>query len=153
MFPPTCPSYPAHMSNPLEGFFFLPAAAGCGVPPPLPNADPLWDGDSTVGSLVVYQCRRGFRSVANVSVCTARGKWDVTSVLCEGVVAQSARRHFDLPAVGHMSSCSEPLAITNADMLMGGTALAGSQVFYLCRLERSRGNPSISRDYGMLLIC
>lgn len=157
LFPPTCSRPPVSLSpptcptcsfSPPECVFFLPAALGCGVPPPLPNAVPLWDGDSTVGSLVVYRCTWGFRSLANVSVCTAAGKWDVASVLCKGVVPQSARRHFPPPSVGHMTacdlningSCSEPLAITNASMLWDGTAVAGSRVFYLCRLERSRGS-------------
>lgn len=71
-----CPHLP-------EGFFLL-AATGCGEPPLLPNAVPLWDGDSTFGSQLVYECAWGFRSAANVSVCTDTGNWDVTSVLCEG---------------------------------------------------------------------
>ncbi|XP_075879180.1 sushi, von Willebrand factor type A, EGF and pentraxin domain-containing protein 1 isoform X2 [Nelusetta ayraudi] len=108
-------------------------AAGCGVPPPLPHAVPLWDGDSTVGSRVVYRCARGYRSAANASVCTAGGKWDVASVLCEEI------------------SCGEPIAIANANMIWDGTALAGSQVSYLCREgfgARSRGSSSVCRGDG-----
>lgn len=92
--PPTCLCVP-HLCacpRPPEDFLLLPAAAGCGVPPPLPHAVPLWDGDSTVGSRVVYRCARGYRSAANASVCTAGGKWDVASVLCEGVVPQFGLR-------------------------------------------------------------
>lgn len=108
--PPTCLSVPAHppvCPRPPEDLLLLPAAAGCGVPPPLPHAVPLWDGDSTVGSRVVYRCARGYRSAANASVCTAGGKWDVASVLCEGVVPQFGLR---VAAEFHSSSVSRVTA-------------------------------------------
>lgn len=77
------------------------------MPPPLPSAVPLWDGDSTVGSWVVYRCTWGYRSVANTSVCTARGKWDVASVLCEGVVPHFGLRmatEFHQSSVSHITA-------------------------------------------------
>lgn len=159
--PPTCPSS-CSLNHP-EDFLFFPAVASCGKPPPLPFAVPLWGGNSTVGSYVVYRCTWGFRSVANTSVCIARGIWDLSSVLCEGVVPQFDLRiatDFHLSSVSCITisvsliveiNCGEPLAIANAIMLWDGTALAGSQVSYQCRKgfgSQSRRTLSICRGDG-----
>lgn len=58
----------------------------CGMPRPIPHSVMLWDTDSTFGSQVVYQCKPGYRNVGqgNISVCTASGKWDEASLLCQG---------------------------------------------------------------------
>lgn len=58
----------------------------CGMPPPILHSVTLWDKVSTVGSRVFYQCKSGYRNVGwgNVSVCTASGKWDEASLLCQG---------------------------------------------------------------------
>lgn len=65
---------------------FPPLEVDCGAPPPGPHSVMLWDNITTVGSQVVYQCNSGFRNVGegNVSVCSASGKWEGVSPLCQG---------------------------------------------------------------------
>lgn len=58
----------------------------CGEPVPIPHASVLWDKSSTLGSRAAYMCDHGYVSVGggNVSVCTASGEWDQTSLSCQG---------------------------------------------------------------------
>ena len=58
----------------------------CGEPFPIPHSVMLWNKVSTVGSQVVYECDRGYVNVGegNVSVCTAGGEWQGTSLYCQG---------------------------------------------------------------------
>lgn len=45
-----------------------------------------------MGSEVVYQCNSGYHNVGkgNISICTAAGLWERSSVLCQGTVTVSS---------------------------------------------------------------
>ncbi|XP_017270013.1 sushi domain-containing protein 1 isoform X2 [Kryptolebias marmoratus] len=88
----------------------------CGEPLPIPHAGVLWDKSSAVGSQVAYTCDDGYVSVGegNVSVCTASGEWDQTSLSCQEII------------------CAEPLFIQHAHRRWDGAPHIGSVVFYQC---------------------
>lgn len=48
----------------------------------------LWNNSTMMGTEVVYQCDSGYHNVgkSNASVCTAAGRWERASVLCQGTV-------------------------------------------------------------------
>ncbi|XP_026199298.1 sushi domain-containing protein 1 isoform X2 [Anabas testudineus] len=104
----------------INGFWTKPNIScrevDCGMPPPMPHSVILWDNVSTVGSQVVYHCKSGYRNVGqgNASVCTASGKWEEPSLLCQEI------------------SCSEPVFKPHAKMLWDGTSHVGSVVNYQC---------------------
>ncbi|XP_056888695.1 sushi domain-containing protein 1 isoform X1 [Takifugu flavidus] len=56
----------------------------CGPPPNLPHTNPLWDGSSRPGSVVLYECMAGFYLEAgtNMSTCSQSGEWGNVSVRC-----------------------------------------------------------------------
>lgn len=58
----------------------------CGEPLPIPHASFLWDKSSSLGSQATYMCDHGYVSVGggNLSVCTASGEWNQTSLSCQG---------------------------------------------------------------------
>ncbi|CAG5919722.1 unnamed protein product [Menidia menidia] len=91
-------------------------AVDCGEPLPEPNAVMLWDKTSTVGSQVAYECARGYVNVGkgNISVCSARGKWEGASLSCQEI------------------SCGEPNFKRRAKMLWSGSSRVGSVVHYRC---------------------
>ncbi|XP_060893220.1 sushi domain-containing protein 1 isoform X4 [Labrus mixtus] len=57
----------------------------CGPPLKLPHTNLLWDGSSTPGSVVLYECMDGFyqESGHNVSSCLLSGEWGEVSVKCK----------------------------------------------------------------------
>lgn len=65
---------------------FICVEIDCGEPLPIPHTVMLWDKTSTLGSYVAYKCDHGYVSIGkgNESVCTSSGKWDATSLSCQG---------------------------------------------------------------------
>lgn len=65
-----------------------PPGVDCGTPPPLPNTHMLWNKNSRIGAVVLYRCISGYHNVGkgNVSVCTAAGQWENSSILCQGTI-------------------------------------------------------------------
>uniref|UniRef100_A0A3Q3E0G2 Sushi domain containing 1 n=1 Tax=Labrus bergylta TaxID=56723 RepID=A0A3Q3E0G2_9LABR len=57
-------------------------AIRCGPPLKLPHTNLLWDGSSTPGSVVLYECMDGFYQETghNVSSCLLSGEWGEVSV-------------------------------------------------------------------------
>lgn len=62
------------------------AEINCGPPLNLPNTNPLWDGRSRPGSVVLYECMEGFypENGTNMSACLQTGEWGKVSVKCQG---------------------------------------------------------------------
>uniref|UniRef100_A0A8C6Q113 Sushi domain containing 1 n=1 Tax=Nothobranchius furzeri TaxID=105023 RepID=A0A8C6Q113_NOTFU len=56
----------------------------CGPPKVFPNTNLLWNGNSSAGSVVLYECAEGFfqESGNNVSACLLSGEWGAISVKC-----------------------------------------------------------------------
>ncbi|XP_041643796.1 sushi domain-containing protein 1 isoform X3 [Cheilinus undulatus] len=59
----------------------------CGPPLNLPHTNLLWNGTSTPGSVVLYECMDGFyqKSGNNVSTCSTSGEWEDVSIKCEAL--------------------------------------------------------------------
>ncbi|XP_047448825.1 sushi domain-containing protein 1 isoform X2 [Mugil cephalus] len=57
----------------------------CGRPLTVPHTNLLWDGTSTPGSVVLYECMNGFyqESGNNMSTCSQSGKWGNVSIRCK----------------------------------------------------------------------
>uniref|UniRef100_A0A3Q3E096 Sushi domain containing 1 n=1 Tax=Labrus bergylta TaxID=56723 RepID=A0A3Q3E096_9LABR len=66
----------------------------CGPPLKLPHTNLLWDGSSTPGSVVLYECMDGFYQETghNVSSCLLSGEWGEVSVKCKGTTSTSIQR-------------------------------------------------------------
>jgi len=58
----------------------------CGVPVSLPHSVVLWNSSSTLGSVALYVCEAGYRTVGegNVSLCNSNAKWSKVNMRCEG---------------------------------------------------------------------
>lgn len=71
------------------------AEISCGPPLNLPYTNPLWDGSSRPGSVVLYECMAGFypESEANMSTCLKSGEWEKVSVKCQGRAVISSHGH------------------------------------------------------------
>ncbi|XP_076020771.1 sushi, von Willebrand factor type A, EGF and pentraxin domain-containing protein 1 [Genypterus blacodes] len=119
----------------------------CGVPPAVPHSVMLWDQTSAVDSQVVYRCKFGFQSIGeqNASVCTASGRWEGASVLCQEI------------------SCSPPLTPPHTNVLWergggGGGSRAGSVLLYECaegfyqNSGNARSTCSLSGEWGEVSI-
>uniref|UniRef100_A0A8C1FGZ2 Sushi domain containing 1 n=1 Tax=Cyprinus carpio carpio TaxID=630221 RepID=A0A8C1FGZ2_CYPCA len=57
----------------------------CGSPPVLPHSVLFWNGVSKIGSVALYGCDVGYRSLVtgNVSVCESDGQWSNPDYSCE----------------------------------------------------------------------
>uniref|UniRef100_A0A8C1ZLB9 Sushi domain-containing protein 1-like n=1 Tax=Cyprinus carpio TaxID=7962 RepID=A0A8C1ZLB9_CYPCA len=57
----------------------------CGSPPVLPHSVLFWNGVSKIGSVALYGCDVGYRSLdtGNVSVCESDGQWSNPDYSCE----------------------------------------------------------------------
>ncbi|KAM6931430.1 sushi domain-containing protein 1 [Xenentodon cancila] len=108
----------------------------CGEPLPIPHSVMLWNKISTMGSQVVYKCDHGYVSVGdgNVSVCTASGVWQTTSLSCQEI------------------NCWEPPLKVHAKTLWDGTSHWGSVVQYQCEegyYTRGLRNQSLCGENGL----
>ncbi len=58
----------------------------CGVPVSLPHSVVLWNNSSSLGSVALYVCEAGYRTVGegNVSLCNSDAKWSKVNMRCEG---------------------------------------------------------------------
>ncbi len=58
----------------------------CGVPVSIPHSVVLWSNSSSLGSVALYVCEAGYRTVGegNVSLCNSDAKWSKVNMRCEG---------------------------------------------------------------------
>ncbi|XP_041643795.1 sushi domain-containing protein 1 isoform X2 [Cheilinus undulatus] len=70
-----------------DAAFLLCQDISCGPPLNLPHTNLLWNGTSTPGSVVLYECMDGFyqKSGNNVSTCSTSGEWEDVSIKCEAL--------------------------------------------------------------------
>uniref|UniRef100_A0A672GQV9 Sushi domain containing 1 n=1 Tax=Salarias fasciatus TaxID=181472 RepID=A0A672GQV9_SALFA len=89
----------------------------CGSPPALPHSHLLWNKSSRMGAQALYQCGTGYRHVGggNVSVCTAAGRWEGPSALCQEIL------------------CGNPPLIRSTEQVWDGDSVPGSSVLYVCK--------------------
>ncbi|XP_039615446.1 sushi domain-containing protein 1 isoform X9 [Polypterus senegalus] len=89
----------------------------CGPPPVVSHASAIWDGSTRLGSVVLYECKEGFRHVGehNFTVCTMDGDWENISLVCEEIY------------------CKVPQLIQNANLLWDGSRHPGSLATYQCK--------------------
>ncbi|MCI4392344.1 hypothetical protein PGIGA_G00145010 [Pangasianodon gigas] len=64
---------------------FLCQEVNCSEPRPLPHTQLVWNGSSTLGSVALYECEAGYRSVSteSVSVCGSDSQWSAVQLHCE----------------------------------------------------------------------
>ncbi|XP_055017380.1 sushi domain-containing protein 1 isoform X2 [Boleophthalmus pectinirostris] len=108
----------------------------CGLPHLVLNSKMLWDGHSTFGSSVVYQCNIGYQSFGNnsVSLCLENGQWEKPAVVCKEI------------------HCGSPVNKAFAKTLWDGTGRVGSVVYYECNegyYAHSVRNVSVCEDNGV----
>nr|XP_014342431.1 PREDICTED: sushi domain-containing protein 1 [Latimeria chalumnae] len=99
-------------------------AVDCGIPPNISNALTHFAGISTFGNKVVYQCQPGYTGGNKSSVCTAAGRWENVSLVCEAV------------------DCGIPPNISNALTHFAGISTFGNKVVYQCQPGYTGGNKS-----------
>uniref|UniRef100_A0A3P8RRF2 Sushi domain containing 1 n=1 Tax=Amphiprion percula TaxID=161767 RepID=A0A3P8RRF2_AMPPE len=89
----------------------------CGSPPALPHSHMLWNKRSRMGTEVVYQCNSGYHNVGkgNISICTAAGLWERSSVLCQEIL------------------CGSPPLIESTEQVWNSNSTPGSTVLYFCK--------------------
>ncbi|XP_030272434.1 sushi domain-containing protein 1 isoform X3 [Sparus aurata] len=89
----------------------------CGFPPAFNHAHMLWNKSSRMGSEVLYQCNSGYHNVGmgNVSTCTAAGRWETPSLLCEETL------------------CGRPTIIEHTEQVWNNNSSPGSTVLYFCK--------------------
>ncbi|XP_056274293.1 sushi domain-containing protein 1 isoform X3 [Pseudoliparis swirei] len=116
----------------------------CGDPPTLPHTGRVWNGSSSLGSTVIYDCNIGFyhREGNNMSLCSINGYWTKPNISCKEV------------------DCGVPPPIPHSIMLWDQISTLGSQVVYQCNSGYRRvgeGNVSActaSGDWvGASLLC
>ncbi|XP_029470305.1 sushi domain-containing protein 1 isoform X2 [Rhinatrema bivittatum] len=61
-----------------EAIAFFCKEIECGTPPGIQHADLVWSGNSSLGSVVYYECKEGFEATSgkNISVCREDGLWE-----------------------------------------------------------------------------
>ncbi|XP_052413069.1 sushi domain-containing protein 1 isoform X3 [Carassius gibelio] len=64
---------------------FLCQEVDCGVPVSLPHSVVVWNNGSSLGSVALYVCEAGYRTVGegNVSFCSSDAKWSKVNMRCE----------------------------------------------------------------------
>ncbi|KAJ8381137.1 hypothetical protein SKAU_G00019150 [Synaphobranchus kaupii] len=89
----------------------------CGEPPALPHSVRIWNNSTRIGTVVYYECNIGFYNLGGriISVCTAKGYWDVTTLQCQEI------------------NCGPPAIFPNTDMHWDNTTGLGSVVHYICK--------------------
>lgn len=133
----------------------------CGFPPAFNHAHMLWNKSSRMGSEVLYQCNSGYHNVGmgNVSTCTAAGRWETPSLLCEGTVTVLSNRlrstvwaffsslHWkwiNLNLGVHVTwfwcvcflvetLCGRPTIIEHTEQVWNNNSSPGSTVLYFCK--------------------
>ncbi|XP_064414771.1 sushi, von Willebrand factor type A, EGF and pentraxin domain-containing protein 1 [Latimeria chalumnae] len=129
-------------------------AVDCGIPPNISNALTHFAGISTFGNKVVYQCQPGYTGGNKSSVCTAAGRWENVSLVCEAVDCgippniSNALTHFagistfGNKVVYQSVDCGIPPNISNALIRFVGNSTYGNKVVYQCQLGYTGGNIS-----------
>uniref|UniRef100_A0A8C1FF37 Sushi domain containing 1 n=1 Tax=Cyprinus carpio carpio TaxID=630221 RepID=A0A8C1FF37_CYPCA len=88
----------------------------CGSPPVLPHSVLFWNGVSKIGSVALYGCDVGYRSLVtgNVSVCESDGQWSNPDYSCEEV------------------DCGVPVSLPHSVVLWNNSSSLGSVALYVC---------------------
>ncbi|XP_069557700.1 sushi domain-containing protein 1 isoform X1 [Brachyistius frenatus] len=107
----------------------------CGSPPALPHSHMLWNKSSRMDAEVVYECNSGYHNVGkgNGSVCTAAGRWERPSVLCQEIL------------------CGNPPLIESTEQVWNNESTPGSTVLYVCKdgfYNEGGRNVSICNENG-----
>ncbi|KAM8761274.1 sushi domain-containing protein 1 isoform 2-T4 [Acanthopagrus schlegelii] len=110
-------------------------AVDCGFPPAFNHSHMLWNKSSRMGTEVLYQCNSGYHNVGmgNVSTCTAAGRWETPSMLCEETL------------------CGRPTIIENTEQVWNNNSSPGSTVLYFCKegfSNKGGHNVSICNENG-----
>ncbi|KAM9391713.1 sushi domain-containing protein 1 [Pholidichthys leucotaenia] len=99
-----------------DGASLLCQEINCWKPVFKPHTKIVWDGASSVGSVMHYQCEEGYhtRGSRNSSVCGENGLWEDIDLWCEEI------------------SCGPPLTLPLTNLLWDRTSTPGSIVLYEC---------------------
>ncbi|KAF4113836.1 sushi domain-containing protein 1 isoform X1 [Onychostoma macrolepis] len=104
-----------------EGIWSLPdflcQEVDCGVPVSLPHSVVLWNNSSSLGSVALYVCEAGYRTVGegNVSLCNSDAKWSKVNMRCEEI------------------NCGPPPEFPLTDIHWNKASTLGSVVQYKCK--------------------
>ncbi|XP_016314739.1 sushi domain-containing protein 1-like [Sinocyclocheilus anshuiensis] len=101
----------------------------CGSPPVLPHSVLFWNGVSKLGSVALYSCDVGYRSLdtGNVSVCESDGQWSNPDYSCEEV------------------DCGIPISLPHSVVLWNNSSCLGSVALYVCEAGfRTVGEGNVS---------
>ncbi|XP_050965716.1 sushi, von Willebrand factor type A, EGF and pentraxin domain-containing protein 1 isoform X4 [Labeo rohita] len=107
----------------------------CGSPPVLPHSVLFWNGVSKIGSVALYHCDVGYRSLdtGNVSVCESDGQWSKPDYSCKEIV------------------CGEPPVLPLTVQIWNGSVTFNSTVTYHCKhgyYPKQGLNKSVCADNG-----
>ncbi|XP_026096249.1 sushi domain-containing protein 1 isoform X3 [Carassius auratus] len=96
---------------------FLCQEVDCGVPVSLPHSDVVWNNGSSLGSVALYLCEAGYRTVGegNVSFCSSDAKWSKVNMRCEEI------------------NCGPPPEFPLTDIHWNKASTLGSVVQYKCK--------------------
>ncbi|XP_042579073.1 sushi domain-containing protein 1 isoform X1 [Cyprinus carpio] len=96
---------------------FLCQEVDCGVPVSLPHSAVLWNNSSSLGSVALYVCEAGYRTVGegNVSLCNSDAKWSRVNMRCEEI------------------DCGPPPEFPLTDIHWNNATTLGSVVQYKCK--------------------
>uniref|UniRef100_A0A8C1JYQ3 Sushi domain containing 1 n=1 Tax=Cyprinus carpio TaxID=7962 RepID=A0A8C1JYQ3_CYPCA len=96
---------------------FLCQEVDCGVPVSLPHSAVLWNNSSSLGSVALYVCEAGYRTVGegNVSLCNSDAKWSRVNMRCEEI------------------NCGPPPEFPLTDIHWNNATTLGSVVQYKCK--------------------
>ncbi|XP_054628790.1 sushi domain-containing protein 1 isoform X2 [Dunckerocampus dactyliophorus] len=108
----------------------------CGKPPTLPDTGYVWNGTSTLGSVVSYYCKPRFDHSGGsaISLCTSNGNWTKPDISCKEV------------------DCGAPPDISNSVRLWDHISTVGSRVVYQCDFgyySVGERNASVCTDTGI----
>ncbi|XP_052413070.1 sushi domain-containing protein 1 isoform X4 [Carassius gibelio] len=96
---------------------FLCQEVDCGVPVSLPHSVVVWNNGSSLGSVALYVCEAGYRTVGegNVSFCSSDAKWSKVNMRCEEI------------------NCGPPPEFPLTDIHWNKASTLGSVVQYKCK--------------------
>ncbi|XP_059405506.1 sushi domain-containing protein 1 isoform X1 [Carassius carassius] len=96
---------------------FLCQEVDCGVHVSLPHSVVLWNNGSSLGSVALYVCEAGYRTVGegNVSFCNSDAKWSKVNMRCEEI------------------NCGPPPEFPLTDIHWNKASTLGSVVQYKCK--------------------
>ncbi|KAM4706958.1 sushi domain-containing protein 1 [Discoglossus pictus] len=99
-----------------KGATFMCKVMDCGSPPSILHASTEVHGNTSYGSVLVYDCLHGYviESGHEVATCNEEGQWEGVDLVCREI------------------DCGQPPSVSNAEMIWSGTRNLGSEVHYKC---------------------